>query len=99
MEQPQIQIKAKDEDLKGNYSNLMFVAHTKEEFILDFLLNAPPSISLISRIIMSPSHAKRMLKALQENIGKYEGQFNKIEETKAPDMPQGGIGFNVEKNY
>ena len=95
-EQKQIQIKAKDEDLKGDYSNLMYIGHTKEEFILDFLLNAPPSITLVSRIIMSPSHAKRMLKALQENIGKYEGQFNKIEEATMPTIPEGGIGFKAE---
>ena len=72
MEQKQLQIKAKDEDLKGNYSNLMQIVHTKEEFILDFFLASPPQGVLASRVIMSPGHIKRMIKALQENIKKYE---------------------------
>jgi len=93
----QIQIKAKEEDLKGNYSNLMYVGHTKEEFIFDFLLNAPPSNTLVSRIIMSPAHVKRMIRALQGNMEKYEGQFGKIEEAKTPEVSEGGIGFEVEK--
>lgn len=93
----QIQIKAKDEDLKGVYSNMMQVLHTKEEFILDFFFVSPPTGVLASRIIMSPGHLKRMIKALQENIGKYENKFGKIEEAKTPEMPEGGIGFKAEK--
>lgn len=92
-QQPQqIKIKAKDEDLKGVYSNLMQVLHTKEEFILDFFLNAPPEGILVSRIIMSPGHLKRMVKALQENVGKYEEKFGKIEEAEAPEAK---LGFNI----
>jgi hypothetical protein len=93
----QIQIKTKDDDLKGNYSNMMQVLHTKEEFILDFFLVSPPSGVLSSRIIMSPGHLKRLITALQENIGKYEEKFGKIEEAKTPEMPEGGLGFKVEK--
>jgi len=87
----QIQIKAKDEDLKGSYSNIMQVTHTKEEFILDFFLTAPPQGILSSRVIMSPGHLKRMIKALVENISKYEEKFGKIKEAEAPE---GKIGFN-----
>lgn len=90
--QQQIQIKAKDDDLKGAYSNLMQVLHTKEEFILDFFLTAPPQGILASRVIMSPGHLKRMVKALQENVGKYEEKFGKIEEAEAPEAK---LGFNV----
>jgi hypothetical protein len=85
----QIQIKAKDEDLKGNYSNIMQVTHTKEEFILDFFLTAPPQGILASRVIMSPGHLKRMIKALVENISKYEEKFGKIEEAEAPEAKLG----------
>ncbi|MGB2761979.1 MAG: DUF3467 domain-containing protein [Minisyncoccales bacterium] len=98
MEQKQIQIKAKDEDIKGVYSNLMQVVHTKEEFILDFFLASPPQGILSSRVIMSPGHIKRMLKALQENLAKYEDKFGKIEEAKSPDVREEGegkIGFRV----
>ena len=100
MEQKQqLQIKAKDEDLKGKYSNLMQVVHTKEEFILDFFLASPPQGVLTSRVIMSPGHFKRMLKALQENLKKYEEKFGKIEEAKAPRPAntEPKIGFSVGK--
>ena len=95
--QQEIKIKAKDEDLKGAYSNMMQILHTKEEFILDFFLTAPPEGMLASRVIMSPGHVKRMIKALQENVGKYEEKFGKIEEAKTPEMPEERIGFKVEK--
>jgi len=87
--QQQIQIKAKDDDLKGVYSNLMQVLHTKEEFMLDFFLVSPPTGVLTSRVIMSPGHLKRMIKALQENVGKYEDKFGKIEEAPAPEAKLG----------
>ncbi|MBZ9578651.1 DUF3467 domain-containing protein [Patescibacteria group bacterium] len=91
-EKKQIKIKARDEDLKGIYSNLMQIIHTKEEFILDFFLASPPQGILASRVIMSPGHLKRMIKALQESITKYEDKFGKIEEAEVPER---GIGFNV----
>ena len=52
----------------GAYSNNMVVSHTKEEFIMDFLMVAPPSGALTARIIVSPGHIKRIINALQENI-------------------------------
>lgn len=91
-EKKQLKIKAKDADLKGVYSNLMQVLHTKEEFILDFFLASPPEGILASRVIMSPGHAKRMIKALEDNLAKYEQKFGKIEEAKAPESK---IGFKV----
>ncbi len=87
----QIQIKAKEEDLKGAYSNAMQVTHTKDEFVLDFFLAFPPQGTLSSRVILSPGHLKRMIKALQDSLGKYENQFGKIEEAGAPETK---IGFN-----
>ncbi|MFZ3099685.1 MAG: DUF3467 domain-containing protein [Minisyncoccales bacterium] len=88
--QPQLQIKVRDEELKGAYSNLMQILHTKEEFVLDFFLNAPPQGILASRMIVSPGHAKRIAAALAENIKKYEEKFGKIEGSEAPE---GKIGF------
>lgn len=64
MPEQQIKIKAKDDDLKGSYSNVMQILHTKEEFILDFFFTAPPEGILVSRVIISPRHIKRMMKAL-----------------------------------
>mgnify|MGYP001035185270 CR=1 FL=1 len=90
----EIKIKAKDEQLKGIYSNLMQILHTKEEFILDFFLVSPPEGILASRVIMSPGHIKRMIKALEENLSKYEEKFGKIEEVEIPERE---IGFGLEK--
>jgi len=90
MEQKQIKIKAKDDDLKGVYSNSMMVSHTKEEFYLDFFNIFPPQGILASRVIMSPSHFKRMIQVLEENMGKYEGKFGKVEQAKEPEA---SIGF------
>lgn len=88
--QKEIKIKVKDEDLKGVYSNLMQVSHTKEEFILDFFMMGAPAGILASRVIMSPGHLKRIIKALEDNIGKYENKFGRIEEAEAP---QREVGF------
>jgi len=94
-EQKQISIKAKDEELKGRYSNMMQISHTKEEFVLDFFLVFPPEGQLASRVIMNPGHVKRMVAALQENIKKYEEKFGKLEESEYPEPK---LGFSVDKN-
>ncbi len=95
MQQPQkeIKIKAKDEDLKGLYSNLMQIYHTKEEFCLDFFNIFPPQGVLASRVIMSPAHIKRMAKALEENIKKYEEKYGNIESS---EEKEGFVGFQVK---
>lgn len=87
--QQQVQIKATDERLKGEYSNVMQILHTKEEFVLDYLNVFPPTGTLNARIIVSPGHFKRMLKAMQENLSKYENSFGKVEASDAPEP----IGF------
>ena len=86
----QLQIKVRDEELKGAYSNLMQILHTKEEFILDFFLNAPPQGILAARVMVSPGHAKRIAQALTENVKKYEEKFGAIKEGEAPENK---IGF------
>jgi len=89
-QQKPLSIKAQDEDLKARYSNLMQISHGKEEFILDFFLAMPPQGTLVSRIVISPGHLKRMIGALKDNLDKYEGKFGKIEEAEAPE---GQLGF------
>lgn len=82
--QKEIKIKITDEVLGGVYANAMRIAHTKEEFILDFMNIVPPHGILNSRVITSPGHMKRIVKALQENLQKYEDKFGAIEESEAP---------------
>lgn len=86
----QIQINADKEDLKGRYANMVRIGHNPEEFVLDFCLVLPPVGQLVTRLLMSPGHMKRLARALQENLKKYEeltGQ--KVEEAKEPKT----IGF------
>ena len=68
----------------GVYSNNMVVAHTKEEFVLDFLMVAPPAGAVTARVIVSPGHIKRILVALQENISKYENTYGTIQIAEEP---------------
>ena len=68
----------------GVYSNNMAVSHTGEEFSMDFIMLAPPSGAVKARIIVSPGHMKRIVKALQENISKYEQKFGDIQAAEEP---------------
>ncbi|MEK7130430.1 MAG: DUF3467 domain-containing protein [Patescibacteria group bacterium] len=81
-----INIKINDETLKGVYSNTMQVLHTKEEFVMDFMDVFPPNGIVAARVITSPGHMKRIARALQENLAKYEAKFGTIEESKAPPV-------------
>jgi hypothetical protein len=76
----------------GAYSNNMVVAHTKDEFIMDFMMVAPPVGTMTSRVIISPGHMKRMIIALQDNVKKYEARFGTIQ---AAEEPKGKIGFQA----
>jgi Protein of unknown function (DUF3467) len=68
----------------GVYSNNMVVSHTKEEFILDFLMVAPPAGAVTARVVVSPGHMKRILSALQDNISNYEKNFGNIQIAEEP---------------
>jgi hypothetical protein len=82
------------EGLKGGvYSNLMFIAHTKEEFILDFMMVSPPQGAVTARVIMSPGHMKRTIVALQDNLKKYEKSYGSLEEAPEPTEGKGKLGF------
>ena len=80
-----IQVKVTDDVVGGVYSNHMVVAHTREEFFLDFFTMLPQVGKMASRVIVSPGHLKRILRALAENLGRYEARFGTIQE--APEPP------------
>lgn len=90
----QVQIKADEKELLGMYSNLAVINHNAEEFTLNYIYVFPnvPHGKLVASIIVSPGHAKRLLLALQENIGRYEAQFGKIPEGSASG-PAPTVGF------
>jgi hypothetical protein len=84
-----IQIKAKDEILEGKYANVIQIQHSKEEFVLDFMSIFPPIGNLNNRVILSPGHYKRMIRAVNENLQKYEEKYGKIEISNEPDTVNG----------
>lgn len=94
-QQQQVQIKANDAVLKGEYANMMQVMHTAEEFVLDFLSVYPPAGSLNARVIVSPGHMKRIVAALADNMAKYEKQFGEVKPSEAPTTNP--IGFDAQK--
>lgn len=76
----QLQISIAPDVAQGRYANLAVIGHSQTEFILDFASVMPgqQNANVVSRIILAPEHAKRLLAALQENVGKYEQQFGPI---------------------
>ena len=93
-EQVQVQIKADEKELVGQFSNLVMFHHNPEEFTLQFIYLFPnvPQGKLLSSMIVSPAHAKRILKALEENINRYEAQFGPIRDVPEP-TPVPNVGF------
>ena len=90
----QVQIKADEKELQGLYSNLVMIHHNLEEFTLNFIYIFPNGSQgkLLGSMIVSPGHAKRIWRALGENIGRYEAQFGTIKE--APETgPAPNVGF------
>jgi hypothetical protein len=91
----QLNIELPEDVAEGTYVNLAIIAHSNSEFVVDFLRLVPnvAKAKVKSRVILTPQHAKRLLKALADNISKYEGQHGPIVESD----PNGGalppIGF------
>ena len=82
----QIQIITGDETARGRYSNNMAVSHSAEEFIIEWLLNSPSGTHLVSRIIVSPGHMKRIIEAFSGNLRKYESQFGSVTAVESKDQ-------------
>ena len=84
-----IEIKVDESIAEGVFSNFANISHSPDEFILDFLFvnpNPPPGFGkLVSRIILTPGHAKRILTALTDNIRKYEERFGEIKASQIPE--------------
>jgi hypothetical protein len=90
----QVQIKADEKELQGMYSNLVMIHHHAEEFTLNFVYVFPNATQgkLMASVIVSPGHAKRIWRALGENITRFEAQFGPIKE--GPEgIPGANIGF------
>ena len=88
IDQP-IDIELSEEVAEGTYSNLAIITHSQAEFIIDFVRILPgiPKGKVKSRIIMTPQHAKRLLKAIGENIHRFEVAHGEIKDVEQPPIP------------
>jgi hypothetical protein len=87
--QGQINIELDEKVAEGIYSNLAIINHSHSEFVLDFVTLMPgvPKAKVKSRIILTPQHAKRLLKAIGENIHRFEMTHGEIKDSEQPQIP------------
>src|SRR6201989_2686235 len=89
-EQPsQLNIEISEEVSEGAYANLAIITHSHAEFVIDFVNVMPgtPKSRVKSRVIFTPQHAKRFMKALVENVGRFEAANGKIQDLEDVPMP------------
>ena len=87
--QGQINIELDEQVAQGTYSNLAIINHSVSEFVVDFVNIMPgtPKSKVKSRIILTPQHAKRLVKALSENVKRFENTHGTIKDYDQPQMP------------
>ena len=87
--QGQINIELDEKVAEGTYSNLAIINHSVSEFVLDFINIMPgvPKSKVKSRIILTPQHAKRLSKALRENVTRFEKAHGEIKDYDKPPVP------------
>lgn len=93
--QNEINIELTEDVAEGVYSNLAIISHSHSEFVVDFIRLMPnvPKAKVKSRIVLTPQHAKRLLKALSDNITRYENQFGTIQDPEPQQFPP--MSFNT----
>ncbi|MDQ3142666.1 MAG: DUF3467 domain-containing protein [Bacteroidota bacterium] len=93
--QNELNIELSEDIAEGVYSNLAIISHSHSEFVVDFIRLMPnvPKAKVKSRIVLTPQHAKRLMKALHDNISKYETQFGIIQDPEPPQFPP--MAFNT----
>ena len=85
----QINIELDESVAEGTYSNLAIINHSVSEFVVDFVNIMPgvPKSKVKSRIILTPQHAKRLTKALNDNVKRFEQAHGEIKDYEQPPMP------------
>jgi len=88
-QQQQINIEISEEVAEGTYANLAIITHSHAEFVIDFVNVMPgtPKSKVKSRVIFTPQHAKRFMKALAENIERYEAGNGSIKDLEQIEIP------------
>ncbi|MBB4118580.1 MAG: DUF3467 domain-containing protein [Mesonia hippocampi] len=87
--QNQLNIELDEKVAQGTYSNLAVINHSPSEFVVDFVNIMPgvPKSKVQSRIILTPQHAKRLLKALGDNVARFEQAHGEIKDYDKPPIP------------
>lgn len=82
----QLNIELSEEVAEGIYSNLAIITHSNSEFVIDFIRVMPgvPKAKVKSRILLTPQHAKRLMKALKDNVTRYEAAHGQIVDNEVP---------------
>jgi len=85
----QLNIELDESVADGTYSNLAIINHSVSEFVVDFVNIMPgvPKSKVKSRIILTPQHAKRLLKALNDNVHRFEQAHGEIKDFEQPPIP------------
>jgi hypothetical protein len=85
----QLNIEISEEVAEGNYSNLAIITHSHAEFVIDFVNVMPgtPKSKVKSRVILTPQHAKRFMKALTEYVSRFEQLNGKIQDLEEVQLP------------
>src|SRR3954470_16600553 len=85
----QLNIEISEEVAEGNYSNLAIITHSHAEFVIDFVNVMPgtPKSKVKSRVILTPQHAKRFMKALTEYVNRFEQLNGKIQDLEEVQLP------------
>ncbi len=87
--QNQLNIELDESVAEGTYANLAIINHSVSEFVVDFVNVMPgtPKAKVKSRIILTPQHAKRLMKALAENVSRFEKAHGEIKDYEQPPIP------------
>ncbi len=87
--QKQINIELDEKTAEGTYSNLAIINHSVSEFVVDFISMMPgaPKAKVKSRIVLTPQHAKKFLKALSDNVHRFEKAHGTIKDYEQPPIP------------
>ena len=93
--QGQIQVELGEKEAEGIYSNVVFIAHSPSEVILDFARALPglPKAKVYARVILTPVHAKSLLMALEQNLKNFETSFGAIKLPGDPGARGKEMGF------
>ena len=85
----QLNIEISEEVADGIYSNLAIITHSNSEFVLDFVRVMPgvPKAKVKARVLLTPQHAKRLMRALADNVQKFESVHGHIRESDMPEIP------------